>query len=486
MKASGYNVLIALLLLAVAIEAVSAIEWAAYPYFPEKGLVFARMNATVFAVLAPFSPTFLILLLYTWPVRLAISLDNKFSKRLKSYFDYLVQSLISVVPPGSLSSAAGLTLTRRPRLLLVIAVALAFLVGLIPYRSTLNPSMLPVGVDAHFYIDYVSQMLGKSPAAAISYAMGFAWEGSRPLLLVPMYLMASTGLASATQTFEALPAILGPLLALSTFIFVREGYKNEKIAAVASLFSVLSFNTTVGLWAGFYANWLALSETCLFLTVLLKFSRTTSASRFIMLTLLSVSVLLTHPWTWAIVLAVTTLFVLITLREERNVTLAKALLLFLAINIFLEVAKSQIFGGLTVSQDAAPILSGAGLLSSQGLWQNLIITLFSFYQGLLGNAILLGLPAITMLFLRFRDRFERLLTVWVALGSIPFLVLASPLQTRILYDMPLPSMTALAMLFLIRHLGNRPVLSNLVLLLVLLFNVNYVLSAVTNLVAVPF
>jgi hypothetical protein len=316
--------------------------------------------------------------------------------------------------------------------------------------------------------------------------MGFAWEGSRPLLLVPMYLTAATGLVSATQAYEALPAILGPLLAVSTFIFVREGYKNEKIAAVASLFSVLSFSTTVGMWAGFYANWLALSETYLFLTVFLKFTRTATRFRFVMLTLLSISILLTHPWTWAIILALTTVFVLVSFRENRNITLAKGVVVLLAINIFLEVAKSQIFGGLIVSQDTSPILSGAGLFSSQGLWQNLNTTLFTFYDGLLGNAILLGLPAIMMTFLKYKDRFERLLIVWVALSSIPFLALTSPLQTRILYDMPLPVMTALALLFLTRQLGNRSALSNLLLLLVLLFNANYVLSAVTNLVAVPF
>jgi hypothetical protein len=417
---------------------------------------------------------------------LAISSDNKLSKQVKSYFDQLSKSLLLLFRPNPVSPIAELALTRKPRLLLVVAVSLALLVALIPYRPTLNPTMIPVGVDAHFYIDYVNQMLGKSPAAAISYAMGFAWEGSRPLLLVPMYLTAATGLVSATQTYEALPAILGPLLAVSTFIFVREGYKNEKIAAVASLFSVLSFNTTVGLWAGFYANWLALSETYLFLTVFLKFSKTPSMPRFTLLALLSFSILLTHPWTWAIVLAVTALFTLIGLREERNVTLAKALLVLLAVNIFLEVAKSQIFGGLTVSQDSAPILSGAGLFSSQGLWGSLLTTLFTFYGGLLGDAVLLGLPAIAMIFLKFKDRFERLLMVWVALSSIPFLALTSPLQTRILYDMPLPIMTALALLLIARHMSNRSAVSNLLLLLVLLYSANYVISAAINLVAVPF
>jgi hypothetical protein len=47
LKISTFSVIIATLLLAVAVEIVSAIEWAAYPFFPDKGLVFARTIATI-------------------------------------------------------------------------------------------------------------------------------------------------------------------------------------------------------------------------------------------------------------------------------------------------------------------------------------------------------------------------------------------------------------------------------------------------------
>jgi hypothetical protein len=480
------QVLTSLLLLAVVVEALSVVEWGIYPYFPDKGLVFARTDAAVFAVLAPFSPTFLILLLYTWPGKLAISLDNQFSKGLKAYLNWLARPLLQLRAKITSNSELGFALASRPRLLLLLAAVVAVLLGLVPYRPDLNPSMTPIGVDAHFYVDSVNHMLQRTPAEAVSYAMGTVWEGSRPLLLVPMYLAAATGLVSVNQTYETLPVIFGPLLAVSTFVFVREGYHDERVAGVASLFSVLSFNTTVGMWAGFYANWLALAEAYLFLAILLGFLRAGSGSKFIILTLLSLAMLLTHPWTWFLVLAVTTVFVLAVWRHDQKFAFVRALIVLLIINIALDVAKSVVFGARVSVQDVAGSVSGSGLSQSFGFWPNLIGGLFTAYNGLLGNAILLGLPIITMLFLGFRDNFERLLTLWVALGSIPFLVATSLLQTRILYDMPLPVLSAVAVICIIRPMGNKPAHSNLGLLLVFLLSANYALRSITNLVAVPF
>src|SRR2546427_8096899 len=73
-----------------------------------------------------------------WPARLAISFDNKFSKRLKSYFDQLSKSLLLLFRPHTASPLAELTLTRRPRLLLVVAAAFGFFLCTMTLRPTLN------------------------------------------------------------------------------------------------------------------------------------------------------------------------------------------------------------------------------------------------------------------------------------------------------------------------------------------------------------
>ena len=486
MRVTKYTLLASFLLLGVVIEALSSIEWALYPYFPDRGLLFARIDASTFSILAPFSPTFLILLLYIWPIRLAMSLDNKVSKRLRSYVDRVTGSLLQLGRQTAPNSRHGLALTHHPRVLLLLAVAAALFFGLILYRPDLNPSMTPIGVDAHFYIDSVNQMLQLSPSAAISYAMGNALEGSRPLVLLPMYLATVTGLVSVNLAYEALPAILGPLVAIATFIFVREGLQNERAAGAASLFSTLSFGTTVGMWAGFYANWLALAETYFFLAALLGFLKARSAPRFIAMTLLSVSLLFTHPWTWVIILTVTTTFILTLWRDDRKHAPMRALGALLATDIILDFAKSLVFGSSVAVQDASTGLSGSGISQALLLWPNIIYGLFTAYGGLLGNAILLGLPVITVTILRFREKFERLLLLWVALSSIPFLATPSLVETRILYDMPFPVLISLALLFPSRPIVDKSVHSNLAFLFLLLLLLNYVLRAVTSLVAPPF
>jgi hypothetical protein len=231
---------------------------------------------------------------------------------------------------------------------------------------------------------------------------------------------------------------------------------------------------------------LALAETYFFLAALLGFLRTRTASKFILATLLSVSILLTHPWTWVLVLAVTTIFIFTLWRDDRKNTSMKALGVLLAVNLTLDFAKSQVFGGFIAAQDASRGLTGSGISSPILFWPNITNGLFVAYDGLLGNAILLGLPVITMLLLRFREKFERLLIIWVALSSIPFLATPSLVETRILYDLPVSVLSSMALLFSVRSVADRSNRSNLGFLLLLLLLVNYALSAVTRLVAVPF
>jgi len=486
LRLSRYTVLVSLLVLAVVVEAISDIEWATYPYFPDKPLLFAKTDAAIFDFLAPFSPTLLILLLYSWVPRLALSFDNKFSNRLNNIFKWLKQSfssLTSEVHPNSVNSFA---LTNRPRLLLVLAMASGILLALVPYRPNLNSTMTPVGVDTHYYIEWLNQMLQLSPAGAFSYAIGNASYGSRPLILIPIYLVVSTGVVSTIRAVEFLPAVLGPLVALSTFVFVREGQKSEKLAGVVSLLSAFSFNATVGMWAGFFANWLAIAEAYIFLTLLLRFLRTMSRRGFVLLTLMSIAMFLTHPWTGMVVLTVASVFVLSVWRDSRQIILAKALFVLLSMTTVIYVTKIVFVEGLSTAQYTSATVSGSGVSQLFSFWPNIVYSLFVYFDGLFGNAMLLGLSIVAVISLRFLDRFERLLALWVAIGSIPFAFLESGLQVRILYDLPFPVLASMGLLLLIRPAGNRTLHSSLALLLVFLLSTNYALRMATNLVAAPF
>src|SRR5437773_10081303 len=113
-------------------------------------------------------------------------------------------------------------------------------------------------------------MLARHMTQTLKYSFVEGLEGSRPLLLVLLYLVASAGI-SPSQILEYLPMVLAPLLSLSTYIFVRYGHGSSSLAGLTGIFSSVSFYTTVGLWVGYYANWLALILVYLFLTSLLVF-----------------------------------------------------------------------------------------------------------------------------------------------------------------------------------------------------------------------
>src|SRR5207249_5856371 len=94
-------------------------------------------------------------------------------------------------------------------------------------------------------------------------------------------------------------------------------------------------------WAGFFANWLAISEAYIFLTLLLRFLRTMSRRGFVLLTLMSIAMLLTHPWTGMVVLTVASVFVLSVWRDSRQIILAKALFVLLSITTVIYVTKDR-------------------------------------------------------------------------------------------------------------------------------------------------
>src|SRR5205809_7964837 len=146
-------------------------------------------------------------------------------------------------------------------------------------------------------------MLARPLQQALQYSFVEGLEGSRPLLLVLLYLVASAGI-SPSQILEYLPMVLALLLSLSIYTFVRYGNGSARFAGLSALFSSVSFYSTVGLWGGYYANWLALILVYLFLTRLLSFSRSASVVKYCAMYILSVAMFLTHRYQCVLIVLV--------------------------------------------------------------------------------------------------------------------------------------------------------------------------------------
>jgi len=270
---------------------------------------------------------------------------------------------------------------------------------------------------------------------------------------------------------------LAPLLSLSTYIFVRFGQGSPGLAGLTALLTPFSFYLTVGLWGGYYANMLALIFVFLFLTLLLTFSRSPTAPKYILMLVLSVAIFLTHPWTWILIVAPCLVFAVSLWRETGHPIHLKSVTGIIVAGIVLDLMKSTIFATRTVAADVATKLPTSGQVAS--FWTNLVDGLLYTHGGLLGNWLILALGLLAMSALRFKDWFERLVILWVGVASVPFLVLDSYSQARILYDLPIPVLMSTAMLFFLPANGTRNLRRpGIIITLVLILCANYALQGI--------
>jgi hypothetical protein len=471
-------ILTGVILTVLSFQVLVLVILAFFPYLPDPGL--SNLNNDIYFFLAPLSAIFLLELLYAWLLRIVARGAFRYSSTAKFIGHFLSEpfaKIISSVRTRSLSeSARTFKILSRPRLLLVISLAASVLFAFIPYRPDLNPNGILVGVDSQTYVRWITQMLARPVPAALQYSFVEGLDGSRPLLLVVLYMVASLGV-SPLQVIEYLPMILAPILALSSYAFVRYGYGSANFAGLTALFAPFSFYAPVGLWGGYYANMLALVFAYLFLTILLIFSKSPSAPKYCAMLALSVALFLTHPWTWVLIVTTCLVFALSVWRETRLSIHLKSIAGIILAGVALDVMKSTVFATRTVAAELATKLPTSGQASA--FWVNLVDGLLYTHSGLLGSWIILGVGLLAVFALRFRDWFERLVLLWVGVASIPFLILDSYNQTRIVYDLPVPILIATALLFFLPLVGTRNVRrQGIIVVLILVVCANYALQGI--------
>ena len=155
------------------------------------------------------------------------------------------------------------------------------------------------GVDVPHYVKDLNYMLNSSVSEAFSYAS----RNDRFLYLLFQYLCFQVS-GSSPEVFVGyyMPVILTVLLMLSTFLLVR--VRGLLQASTAMLVTVFSFQVTVGIYAGFFANWFALTFLYIFYGLLMRALKEKNKSPFLLVLsgVSSVAVLYTHPWTWILLI----------------------------------------------------------------------------------------------------------------------------------------------------------------------------------------
>jgi hypothetical protein len=247
------------------------------------------------------------------------------------------------------------------------------------------------------------------------------------------------------------------------------------------------------MFAGLYANWLANSIVLLFVWLFLRWSRTHSVVVYSLMVVASVMVLLSHTYTWILLMAAVLGYVVISIpRYMRTHTFDDGLRIFLLLFVDYVADLFRIFllstiGGFEASSSL--LSSSLGVTNLLVLNMNLVVTFHQFAAGFLANAPVLLLSVLSYSLRVDSDDLYRLLSCMLGVSTI--LVLFGDtvsVQSRVLYVLPFPVMCTLGLLNLAFILGRyssyprgvkRLFIS--VLIAVCLGQLNYVLRSMATL-----
>jgi hypothetical protein len=437
------------MLLLLLIEVASLGRWVYHMFSPslvfsDESWTIAFAETQISSILYPVLPAILIIFIFSWIGETVIK--GFFAKdqgaHSKPEGNY-VETKIKFIKPS----------------LLVILVSVSAALFLGYYQSVVAGSFnsgFP-GTDVPYYIQQLMEMKNFGFLDAIISVS----KNDRFLYLVFQYsCFPGLGLSQKFFVTFVTPVLLTLFLMFSSFLFVRLGH-SQFYAVTTMLATASSYAVTVGVYAGFFANWFALSWVYIFyglLVTILKGNR----NPFLLLSagFVSVAVLLTHPWTW-VLLVITLLvsYLLITFmfalkRKDGLRSYAwefKFVLILLVVNVLVFYVRQflRTGGGGGLVDGYTDVAATTFSLFNAFKLRYFLDEVFNWYVGgfyayapMMVLAIL-GVFSIT----EYEDRFNRLMLVWILIGS-SMVFLEFPWHARFLYDMPFNVYAAFGILFL--------------------------------------
>ncbi|RLG53580.1 MAG: hypothetical protein DRN95_09345 [Candidatus Hydrothermarchaeota archaeon] len=470
-------VVIYLVLILVSIEFLSLICWFIFQLFPilsEEGILryLVDLETKMFLLTGCLAPLITIIFLFSWIVKffahygLLKRFYTLFTPDIKRFNDVCLAE-ISI------------------HYLLVFPVVFSLLVTFYPYLPGLNTDMHPIGVDVPLYKGWLEGL--ENEELLNVFTKSFFEHPGRPLSLFIMYLVKCMGGFSALVVVQFFPIILSPVLVLSVYFFMHRAGVFNGVSFFAAFLSVSSFHVSVGMYAGFLSNWMALIELYLFAGFFFGFLKRKSYLRIIAALLLSIALLFTHSWTWGMFMGILMVYLLLIyikskpLRWELSLE-SRILFAIIGINVLVGIIRNYALGW--TAGDFETLKVARAMVSSSSLtsfWGDTLYTFFHTMYGFFVNPIALLLAVLGSAVIIFDEKpVNRYLISWLMCSSI-FFVLSSgwSVKSRILFNLPLPVFEAVGlavvgdMIQKVFRTNKGVLIKNLVTLFVLLVSLNY-------------
>jgi hypothetical protein len=347
---------------------------------------------------------------------------------------------------------------------------LSIILVLIPHQPIINNDNQQIGVDTHYYVDWVGALTHSSSPQDLLYQAFVAQNGGdRPITLIFLFALNKIVPSNLVDTIEYVPLILAPALIFVVYLLTRELTSNEVTSLFASFLTAVSFQTLIGIYAGFYSNWFAIIIGYLSFIFLLKFLKKSSILTLSVYTVSIMLLVFAHVYTWSVFLIVTTIFLAVMLKlnyySRKNIIL---LLSILFVSIIVDIAKVAIIGSSSGIVKDVLIAGGGGVgLKEFALrWSNLIDIVQNWYGTQFSNFIILTLGVFWLWFSNFKRQVNIFIVIFLSIGLATLFFGSALVQGRILYDIPFQIPAALSLTYIKKQPGGTLVFLAICILLV--------------------
>jgi len=469
---------LSLLVLLAGVELVSLfrhVQWIWNPSVPLITLQ-AQLSGLAFNIVTPL----MLVALFSWVAIIPLAVRNVLRRSTQE----------TAREPGRNTRLVSL-------LLLLLALVVSVLVALSPYAST---STLR-GVDTRYYYEALSSIHSLADFPTI-----FRFNYTALCLLFFYAIEVSTGWNPYLVTIAG-PAALAALLVIVSYLLILGVTRNWLAAGFSSMLAAASFHVTVGLYAGIFANFLAMSFVLL---VFYFLSTPLTKFRAILMILASYAVLLAHVWTWGIMMGavvVSAIFNGLLWLGDRKASALKGSivahsLLLLCCSLSVMIAYFGSYLSLPSFGIAASLVNvlhtevgSMSIARLGGIMPSLSATLTRFVGAIFAYPLTLALTIVGFIFLAKTN--VRATGPFVGLSvvtSVSVLLVDLSLRWRVLYLIPFQALAAVGVMGLLgavewvaARVGIDPTtrlvrLSEALLVgVILIDSVNYALSAVAYL-----
>jgi len=341
-------------------------------------------------------------------------------------------------------------------LFLSLFMFLSIFFVLLPHQSFINNENELVGADTVDYVKWLDNIRTEDSGELMYRAFAVQNSGDRPLSFLFFSAILSIFPENPYQIIDHIPIIFSPLLVLTVFFLTRELTSNDTVSLLASFLTAISFQPLIGIYAGLYANWLALIVGYLSFIFLIRFLKRPTGINYLVYSVLLFLIMFSHLYTWTVLTLFIGIFLIVScwlkIFERKRVAL---IFLIIVASIAFDVGKSiMIDKPFGIERDVIIASTNVNFGDISTIWSNLSQTSLVYAVGLFGNFLILSLCIYWLLRSNLREMPHLFIAVFLSIGILPILVGNELIQSRVFYDISFQIPAAIGLAYLAKlHKG---------------------------------